>query len=136
MTYIKRCPSCNEDKASEEYSYDKSKADGCGAYCKECRRKKSKVRQQKYSTELRSYQRKIKYGMSDEEWNLLFDSQGNKCAICPATTHGNKNWHIDHDHSTGKVRGLLCHNCNLMLGHAKDNVDTLSAAIKYLGKMC
>jgi len=40
--------------------------------------------------------------------------------------------YIDHDHKTGELRGLLCHNCNLVIGHAKDSVETLESAIKYL----
>ena len=41
---------------------------------------------------------------------------------------------IDHSHETGKVRGLLCHNCNMLLGHSKDNINTLENAIMYLNK--
>ena len=64
--------------------------------------------------------------------------QNNKCAICnEMETWKNKHGDIrplaiDHDHSTGKVRGLLCTSCNALLGHAKDKISVLENAIKYL----
>lgn len=72
------------------------------------------------------------YGMTPEAWDDLFISQGSKCALCMSLTAGGRGWHVDHDHSTGAVRGIICRNCNLVLGHAKDNIDTLYAAIRYL----
>jgi len=83
-----------------------------------------------------------RYGLTKEKFEALLDSQNSRCAICKG-----KFWdevsspHIDHDHSCcneqmascGKcVRGLLCRGCNQMLGCAKDEVNTLSSAIKYL----
>jgi hypothetical protein len=72
------------------------------------------------------------YGLTLNDYNLKLKQQGNCCAICKTTSSGKRDWHVDHCHSTGKVRGLLCHSCNLMLGHAKDNMNTLEKAIQYL----
>lgn len=72
------------------------------------------------------------YGITPEQRDEIFVSQGSCCAICKTTNHGKRTWHTDHCHSTKKVRGVLCHHCNLLLGQAKDNIDTLKAAIKYL----
>ncbi len=74
---------------------------------------------------------KLKYKLTIEEWNKLFDSQGRRCAIC--LTFASKRWHTDHDHITGIVRGILCQHCNHLLGKANDNVQILQAAIDYLG---
>lgn len=75
------------------------------------------------------------YGISLRERELIFEDQGWACAICgitkPTTT---RKWHIDHDHKSNRVRGILCHSCNLMLGHAKDDVSLLRKAITYLEK--
>jgi hypothetical protein len=62
------------------------------------------------------------------------EAQDNKCAICGSTDPARKDgdWDVDHDHATGKVRGLLCHHCNIVIGSAQDNIDTLKAAIVYL----
>ncbi|NCA22781.1 MAG: hypothetical protein EBS86_16815, partial [Crocinitomicaceae bacterium] len=58
--------------------------------------------------------------------------QKNKCYICLCTFDNNA--HIDHDHKTGKVRGLLCRECNLLLGFSRDNIHLLEKAISYLQK--
>ena len=74
------------------------------------------------------------FGITPEQYDQMLDSQGGRCAICGTDSHGHNKgqWPIDHDHETGVVRGLLCHNCNVMLGQAKDNTDTLRKAIEYL----
>ena len=54
------------------------------------------------------------------------------CAICGSTKTKGKNWHADHDHSTGLFRGILCLDCNLLLGHATDSIELLERAIIYL----
>lgn len=74
-----------------------------------------------------------KYGLSSEEYVLMVYSQRNKCAICHKVQKG-KALAIDHNHSTGKVRGLLCQSCNIGLGHFKDSIDLLINARDYLNK--
>lgn len=74
-----------------------------------------------------------KYGITLQQYDAMLEAQQFKCLICQSDSPAQKNtWHIDHCHATGKVRGILCHLCNLMLGHARDNVDTLAAGIGYL----
>lgn len=74
------------------------------------------------------------HGITKEEYNLMIENQYGSCAICLSKSiSGRGRWHVDHCHSSGKVRGLLCKNCNLFLGLAKDNIQTLGNAIKYLG---
>lgn len=74
-----------------------------------------------------------KYGLTAASWDALFAAQGSCCAICgteePSSKYG---WHTDHNHETGKVRGILCHHCNLMLGNSRDNTSTLLKAVDYL----
>lgn len=70
-----------------------------------------------------------KYGLSRDEFEDLAESQQFLCKICGFDTD---KFFVDHDHITGKVRGLLCHNCNTLLGHAKDNPQILQSAISYL----
>lgn len=82
-----------------------------------------------------------KYGMTPEQYDAMRESQQYKCAICgeheedapkgKAKTSATA-LHIDHCHESGKVRALLCYNCNNMLGKAKDNEQTLLKAIEYL----
>jgi hypothetical protein len=77
-----------------------------------------------------------KYGLTEEAYNTLLDKQRNKCAICGTTSPGGRHnkFHIDHDHTTGKVRGLLCWSCNAGLGQFKDNEYLLIEAHNYLVK--
>jgi len=74
------------------------------------------------------------YGIDLEKYNSLLLTQKSKCALCPTKNTKSKRLRVDHCHKTNKIRGLLCDNCNLMLGHAKDNLDILMNGIAYLKK--
>lgn len=82
-----------------------------------------------------AYWLKTQYGMTVAEYEAMLSAQGNKCRICAlpfkarATVGGPE---VDHDHATNRVRGLLCHHCNKLLGHAKDNPQILTNAAYYL----
>jgi len=77
-----------------------------------------------------------KYGITQEEYLTLLKEQEFRCAICGATEPGGRhnNWHIDHCHWTGNVRGLLCWLCNSGLGKFKDSAEILEKASNYLRK--
>lgn len=85
--------------------------------------------------------RKVNYGISNEQFLELFKQQEGKCAICgfvfPGIDTGNRvlSPHVDHDHVTGKIRGLLCSSCNTGLGRFKDSVARIQKAIWYLQKV-
>jgi len=67
------------------------------------------------------------------DFNKLLSNQKGRCGICLSNKPGGKGtWHVDHDHTTDKVRGLLCHNCNLGLGHFKDDPECCKLAANYL----
>lgn len=77
------------------------------------------------------------FGITLEQYNVLLEMQHGVCAIClepeTATSNGKlKALAVDHDHSTNKIRGLLCANCNRALGGFKDNVERLRRAAEYL----
>ncbi len=75
----------------------------------------------------------VKYGLTPEQYAALFEAQGCCCSICKSDKPGSKSgWHVDHCHSSGKVRGILCARCNIMLGNAKDSEAILTSAIAYL----
>lgn len=85
-----------------------------------------------------SYRRssmKRRYGITPEQKEEIFENQGRRCAACQADEPGGeRGWHVDHCHDSGKVRGILCCNCNVALGHAKDDTDRLHSLIEYLEK--
>ena len=75
---------------------------------------------------------KGKYGITVEDYQQMFIDQENKCAICQRHSRGEKTLVIDHNHETGKVRGLLCYSCNSGIGLLQDNIKMLHNAIEYL----
>jgi hypothetical protein len=86
----------------------------------------------------RSINLKNNYGISQHDYDLILTSQGGVCAICMVAKIGNSkhvNLFVDHCHESTTVRGLLCHNCNAMLGHAKDNPSVLRSAADYLERV-
>ena len=77
-----------------------------------------------------------KYGLTEEQFMNMLREQEFKCATCDASVSPDDTFatHIDHCHSTGAVRGVLCRLCNLALGYARDNPDTLDRMAAYLRK--
>jgi hypothetical protein len=77
-----------------------------------------------------------KYGLTQEQFDAMFAEQGRACGLCGAKEPGNRRtgWHVDHDHRTGKVRGILCHHCNTGLGKFKDDPDLLRRAACYVSQ--
>ena len=78
----------------------------------------------------RDYQLRYKYNITLADYEVLFDGQGGLCKICGQTS--SRLLVVDHDHATGKIRGLLCSNCNSGIGLLKDDIKVLANAISYL----
>lgn len=87
----------------------------------------------KNKDKVRGKQLFTRYDLSQELWDKLFDAQGRKCAIGGSEEPGGHgSWHTDHEHGTKNVRGILCHQCNFLLGNARDSVERLRSAVNYL----
>jgi len=119
----KLCKDCKIYKPISEFN--KNKEIHIHAICIECGKKRS-------NTYHASYYRYKKYGITKEEFENIEQNQLGKCSICKKSILASG--HIDHCHKTGKVRGILCGNCNKALGLLNDNVNFLKNAIKYLKK--
>lgn len=121
------CSKCGSKKPESEFWRDKNKYTGRGYSCKQCRG----YRYQESCM-------KSKYGVDREWYKATLESQGGVCAICGSTRPDKSGFKrmfaIDHDHVSGKVRGLLCCECNLGIGQLGDNIGRLRAAIVYLEK--
>lgn len=91
----------------------------------------------KNKEKLREYHLK-QYGITPAEYDALFEAQGKKCACCGQTGFTSKNWHVDHDHKTGVVRGIVCHKCNTTLGLLGDSLpkveESCNQYLSYLRK--
>ncbi len=131
-----KCKCCKTVKSNIDFYGDLRQKSGKSAFCKDCMIKKQKLfyRQKRHKTYYNAHL-KSRYGITINDYNCLLEKQNKKCAICDMTLNSNsktKHLCVDHDHKTGKVRGLLCGNCNRLLGNAKDNVEILQKAIEYL----
>ena len=157
---MKKCRGCGEIKSTAEFHRSGyTKKDGTQSIstkCKLCNNKKCRLyhyrNREILLPKIREYARKHKdvrtvqnkqhrvwrdYGLTLEDLQQMILTQNNKCAICfREFDHGQrKAWvNIDHDHSTGKVHGLLCWSCNAGLGSFQDNTTNLMKAIEYLNK--
>ena len=137
---MKECKVCklkkHEDDFYAAYVYKGKKT--CRPECKECNKKKSALWSKNNPTKRRSILIKCVYGINSEEYRNMLESQGGTCAICHSSSIGGKRNHfdIDHNHMTGKVRGLLCRSCNYLIGNSKEDILILRSAIAYLENNC
>lgn len=86
--------------------------------------------QKKYPEKVREYWMKNRYNLTVSEFNLLLKNQQNRCAICFKVFDKTPN--IDHDHTTGHIRGLLCRECNLGISYFCDDIEILNRASQYI----
>ena len=124
----KVCKSCHEEKSTTHYHTEKKAKDGLRSKCKDCRNLEFK----QYRASLSSEEKKLRsigynYNLSQEKYQEMVQATPH-CPICGSE----EPLVVDHDHSTQEVRGLICNHCNLVLGHARDNIETLKNAIAYL----
>lgn len=136
---MRKCIDCNIEKDDCSFNLRSKKSELRQSRCKDCESKNAKIRYLKNREKRILKQRKInilnKYGVTEEEYNIMLKSQDSKCAICGSKEikrKGAKFFNIDHCHKSNKVRGLLCHNCNIVLGKIEDSKDWLKQALKYL----
>lgn len=128
----KQCTKCDKMKTQENYPNDKRNKDGKAAQCKSCVNMQSRIYYKKNPI-VKNERLMRQYGINLQKYNELFSKQSGSCALCKKHQSDLKiALSVDHNHETGHVRGLLCSNCNLLLGHAKDNVEVLKEAISYL----
>ena len=99
---------------------------------KESITKKKKEYAIKHPEKRKDYWLKRRYNITPKDYNILLQKQYGVCAICMCSTV--KALYVDHDHITGKIRGLLCSSCNAGLGHFRDNAEYMLLAIKYLNE--
>lgn len=101
-------------------------------YPEKCR-KMQKRYQAKHREERRGWRMKYNYGLPLEDYNRMFAKQNGCCKICGKHQSGfKKRLFVDHDHKTGRIRGLLCFKCNAGIGNFDDDAVRMSDAIKYL----
>jgi Recombination endonuclease VII len=142
-TGLKRCPCCCVAQPLQNFSRSPGTCDKLQTYCRKCNQtKRAEYRRQHPDQVLATYlrrrhkhsvnSRKRKYGLSAVGLFALMWKQRGKCAGCQRELHSFKRFCIDHSHVTGKVRGLLCDDCNLSLGRLRDDPTVLHRLADYL----
>lgn len=129
MKERKLCPGCGIRKTRTNFHRNKTRKDGLGFYCKECRNKKAKGRKEGWR-ELALWKL---YKLTLKEYNVLYDKQKGCCAVCGKhQSEIIRPLFVDHNHETKKIRGLLCGQCNFGLGQFNDSSKLLGKAQRYL----
>ncbi len=131
-----KCTICGKEKPFKDFVKRNNRPKNARQpYCLECHAKKR--RDNYIGGQFREWDSINKYGVTKEQYDKLVEQQNGVCAICQnpqIKKHLKTRLSIDHDHVSGRVRGLLCDTCNRALGLFKDNVVTLGAAYEYLKK--
>jgi hypothetical protein len=121
------CPACEQVKSLEEFPRHRSAPAGRGGYCKPCHNAKTRATRQRLYGGSREYHLRRRYGLTSADVEAMIEAQGGTCATCDG-----KPEHVDHDHLTGRVRGVLCFNCNQALGNVRDSMQILTRLRSYL----
>ncbi len=156
----KVCADCGDSKPLSEFGKDKYNNDGLNYDCKECKNRKARARDKAnpeqtkarnargakkraawykttagIETSRRAHLKKM-FNITLETYNEMLEIQEGVCAICskPEMNNVNKVLTVDHNHETGKIRGLLCGLCNMGIGALRDDEQLLKNSIKYLRK--
>lgn len=101
----------------------------CGACATRARRDRNR---QADKTKRRDYQLRKTYGISLDEFNAMYKAQGNRCALCRKEIPVERHRHVDHCHDTGRIRGILCFDCNKGLGMLGDTQKAIARALNYV----
>lgn len=129
MTLLHRCTRCQLEKPTDEMSKRSNRPNGLHGWCKACMNARKRAKNGS-SEQRKKWGYKTRYGLTVEQVDAMKESQEGLCAICKCEM---SRMVVDHDHATGKVRGLLCHACNVKL-HALDKWPHRDAAFAYLGR--
>jgi Recombination endonuclease VII len=123
----KYCPRCESVQPEGCFGKNRASRDGLTAYCRPCHNAVTRRNVERLHGNTRDYHLRRRYGITSADVDAMVEGQGGTCAVCDG-----KPEHVDHDHATGKVRGILCFNCNQALGNARDDVVVLQGLIDYL----
>lgn len=147
LAQSRRCSKCERLLPLTEFAVKRSSHTKLAARCNRCRSKPAVTWNLRYPERVKAAQRRFiesgnarlgrlrrQYGLDAADFASWARRQGDVCAICrePGSSTRGARLHVDHDHSTGLVRGLLCTNCNRGLGYFKDSVERLIDAAEYL----
>ena len=129
----KKCNKCKQIKASDEFFKDISSRNGLTKCCKSCDSERRKMERKAHPGRHKYSAIKSRYGLTRAEYDTMLQKQNGVCAICSCVdttvvNGGQCLLSVDHDHETGKIRGLLCHKCNTGIGMLATPENCIRAA--------
>ena len=127
----KTCSRCGETKVIGEFHADKRSPDGHSGRCRTCKRATRYVED---TRKVRDRFLRWKYGIGIDEYEQLEAAQGDGCAVCGQRPPEPKVLHVDHRHSDGRIRGLLCSNCNTALGLLREDSEVIERLALYAAR--
>ena len=130
---MKQCSRCKKEKKVSLFNKNKASKDGIKSLCKVCEKEGRKV---VYTKDYHRNKALIRrYGITLEEYNVMLKEQESCCKICGIhEKYCDKALAVDHNHTTGSVRALLCQQCNTGLGQFRDRQEFLLKAVDYLNE--
>jgi hypothetical protein len=159
---VKRCKKCGAAKPVEDFYGNRGARDGRRPECKACtnanRLKRYRLNREREIARVRAWQKanperlkawrkknrdrlnkqlraihlRNKFGLTTDEYSRMLESQAGVCALCEAAPTPGISLHVDHDHGTGEIRGLLCVRCNNAIGLLRENPDLMRRAARYV----
>ena len=127
---MKTCTKCKATKPRDEFPASGRNSDGLYSNCKDCHNAAVKITDAKNPARRQARWRKWLYDLTQERYAELLEQQAGACAVCWVVPDGLL--HVDHNHETGEVRGLLCGKCNRALGLMQENEAIVRCAADYL----
>lgn len=122
-----------EKKKAQEKAYRIKNHDRIRKYWNEWHKNDRTKNPDKVKKQVRKATLKMNHGITLEEYDKMFQEQNGLCAIC-LRSDTLRELSVDHNHETGKIRGLLCGKCNLAIGNLEENIEHFYSAIRYLEK--
>lgn len=143
---MKKCSRCQVEKEKKLFYSNKAAPDGLCNWCAECKREHSKTHEYNLKRKIfylnsmeaqnkrKDHNLKKKYDITLDIYNEMLKKQNSCCKLCRISIEKSpkKILCVDHDHKTGQIRGLLCHNCNRALGLMKDSSVVLRSGADYI----
>lgn len=133
------CFSCRKELPYESFAKDSQRTDGAQRECRHCcaARKSAWNKTEAGKRSAAATKLRQRFGLTLEDYERMYEEQAGKCLTCDSSeSHRGHRLAVDHCHTTGKVRGLLCKSCNVALGNARENPNILRRLAEYAEERC
>jgi len=134
---LKQCSRCKQVKSIKDFYKNKKTKDNLSSHCKVCHNKATRKWEQspegKKARSRIDHKGRLKreYNLTLEDYDRMLEEQNGGCFLCGDSFNYSQRLAVDHNHKTGKVRKLLCHKCNWLVGCIENNIELTKKILKY-----